>query len=283
MQAPGTQPFRRFRLRATISACPVGSSSTSRRLLPTPRITPSASITSAPTGTSPTRAAASASPAPTACSVRRFRSRPERDAVAPSVPACLAASSAGRHHRVAEAHMKCQIVRLLEHPGRPHLRDHRRRRADGCYLVFIWSRGRRFPALLIDAALALGLFAWLLSFTPAGRAYAVYSGVYVAMAIVWGWLVEHIQPDRSDVIGAAVALSGWASSPSDLAEAAYIEKRVRDRCAEVWHRGSKAAARELPTRRRRRGNPAALRRGRGARTRSRGRGNLLKSGSTPRT
>jgi small multidrug resistance family-3 protein len=79
----------------------------------------------------------------------------------------------------------------------------------GCYLVFLWSRGGRSPALLLGAALALGLFAWLLSFHPtAGRAYAAYGGVYVAVAVVWGWLVERIEPDRWDIIGAAVALLG---------------------------------------------------------------------------
>ena len=79
----------------------------------------------------------------------------------------------------------------------------------GCYLVFLWSRGGRSLALLGAAAVALGVFAWLLSFHPtAGRAYAAYGGVYVAVAVAWGWLVERIQPDRWDLIGAAVALLG---------------------------------------------------------------------------
>ena len=79
----------------------------------------------------------------------------------------------------------------------------------GCYLVFVWSRGGRSLALLGAAAVALGVFAWLLSFHPtAGRAYAAYGGVYVAMAVAWGWLVERIQPDRWDLIGAVVALLG---------------------------------------------------------------------------
>ena len=57
--------------------------------------------------------------------------------------------------------------------------------------------------------MALGLFAWLLSFHPtAGRAYAAYGGVYVAMAVAWGWLIERVQPDRWDIIGACVALLG---------------------------------------------------------------------------
>lgn len=79
----------------------------------------------------------------------------------------------------------------------------------GCYLVFLWMRGGQSPLLLVGAALALGLFAWLLAFHPhAGRAYAAYGGVYVACAIAWGWLVEKQPPDRWDVIGAAVCLMG---------------------------------------------------------------------------
>lgn len=79
----------------------------------------------------------------------------------------------------------------------------------GCYLVFVWTRGGRSAALLFGAAAALALFAWLLSFHPtAGRAYAAYGGVYVAVAVIWGWLVEGQTPDRWDLTGAAIALAG---------------------------------------------------------------------------
>ena len=81
----------------------------------------------------------------------------------------------------------------------------------GCYLVFLWMKGTKAPQLLIGAAVALGAFAWLLSLHPtAGRAYAAYGGVYVACAVLWGWLVEKQVPDRWDLIGASVALVGMA-------------------------------------------------------------------------
>ena len=81
----------------------------------------------------------------------------------------------------------------------------------GCYLVFLWVRGGRSASLLIGAAVLLALFAWLLSFHPsAGRAYAAYGGVYVASAVVWGWLVERQPPDRWDLVGATVCLIGMA-------------------------------------------------------------------------
>ena len=80
----------------------------------------------------------------------------------------------------------------------------------GCYLVLIWRRGGS-PVLLGAAAIALGLFAWLLSFHPvAGRAYAAYGGVYVACALAWSWLVEKQPVDRWDLLGASVSLVGMA-------------------------------------------------------------------------
>ncbi len=79
----------------------------------------------------------------------------------------------------------------------------------GCYLVFLWTHGGRSAWLLAGAAAALAAFAWFLSFHPsAGRAYAAYGGVYVAAAVLWGWLVEGQAPDRWDLSGAAIALIG---------------------------------------------------------------------------
>jgi len=40
--------------------------------------------------------------------------------------------------------------------------------------------------------------------------YAAYGGVYVAVAILWLWLVEGHPPDRWDLIGSAVAVGGMA-------------------------------------------------------------------------
>lgn len=66
----------------------------------------------------------------------------------------------------------------------------------GCYLVYLWTRGRS-PMLLVGAAMALGLFAWLLSFHP--NASRAYGGVYVASALVWGRVVEQHTPSHPPV------------------------------------------------------------------------------------
>jgi small multidrug resistance family-3 protein len=66
--------------------------------------------------------------------------------------------------------------------------------------------------LLVPGALSLVLFVWLLTLHPfaAGRTYAAYGGVYIAMALAWLWLVDRVVPTRWDMIGAAVMLLGMA-------------------------------------------------------------------------
>jgi small multidrug resistance family-3 protein len=83
----------------------------------------------------------------------------------------------------------------------------------GCYLPYLWLRKAGSPWLLVPGALSLAAFAWLLSLHPslgAGRTYAAYGGVYVAVALLWMWWIEGAKPDRWDLLGASVALLGMA-------------------------------------------------------------------------
>ncbi|AEA84020.1 MULTISPECIES: YnfA family protein [Stutzerimonas] len=82
----------------------------------------------------------------------------------------------------------------------------------GCYLPYLWLKQGKSIWLLVPAALSLALFAWLLSLHPtaAGRVYAAYGGVYVAVALVWLWLVDGVRPTGWDLLGCAVALLGMA-------------------------------------------------------------------------
>ncbi len=82
----------------------------------------------------------------------------------------------------------------------------------GCYLPLLCLTRGASPWLLLPAALALGLFVWLLSLHPAasGRVYAAYGGVYVATAIFWLWAVDGLRPDRWDMAGAGLCLAGMA-------------------------------------------------------------------------
>jgi len=82
----------------------------------------------------------------------------------------------------------------------------------GCYLPYLWLKRNASPWLLIPAVASLALFAWLLTLHPtaAGRVYAAYGGVYVAVAILWLWLVDGNRPTAWDLIGAGVAVAGMA-------------------------------------------------------------------------
>lgn len=82
----------------------------------------------------------------------------------------------------------------------------------GCYLPWQVLIHQRSPLLLIPAAVSLGLFAWLLTLHPgaAGRIYAAYGGVYVAIALIWLWWIDGVVPTRWDLVGSAVSLVGMA-------------------------------------------------------------------------
>lgn len=82
----------------------------------------------------------------------------------------------------------------------------------GCYLPYLWLKKGGPAWLLLPAAASLAVFAWLLSLHPtaAGRVYAAYGGVYIAVALGWLWLVDGIRPTAWDVAGVAVALVGMS-------------------------------------------------------------------------
>ena len=82
----------------------------------------------------------------------------------------------------------------------------------GCYLPWLWLKGRAPVWVLLPAVLSLLLFVWLLTLHPtaAGRVYAAYGGVYVCVAIFWLWLVDGERPHLWDITGVTVALAGMA-------------------------------------------------------------------------
>ncbi len=82
----------------------------------------------------------------------------------------------------------------------------------GCYLPWLVIKQGKSAWLLIPAALSLGLFAWLLTLHPtaAGRTYAAYGGMYIAVALAWLHFVDGIALTRWDLAGAGIALAGMA-------------------------------------------------------------------------
>ena len=80
----------------------------------------------------------------------------------------------------------------------------------GCYLPYLWLKQGHSAWLLVPAVCSLILFVWLLTLHPhaAGRVYAMYGGVYIAVALVWLWRVDAITPTVTDCVGVGVCLLG---------------------------------------------------------------------------
>lgn len=83
----------------------------------------------------------------------------------------------------------------------------------GCFAFWAWLRMGKHPLWVVPGLASLAAFALALTridAPAAGRAYAAYGGIYILSAIVWLWLVEGVRPDRWDLIGGAICLTGAA-------------------------------------------------------------------------
>ncbi|WP_182083924.1 YnfA family protein [Aureimonas sp. ME7] len=83
----------------------------------------------------------------------------------------------------------------------------------GCFAFFAVLRGGASRLWLVAGILALAVFALALTRVEtefAGRAYAAYGGVYILASLLWMWGAEGARPDRFDLVGAALCLSGAA-------------------------------------------------------------------------
>ncbi len=83
----------------------------------------------------------------------------------------------------------------------------------GCFAFWAWLRSGASAFWLIPGVASLVLFALLLTLIPAeaaGRAFAAYGGVYIVASLAWMGIAEGLRPDRFDVAGAAVCLTGAA-------------------------------------------------------------------------
>ncbi len=81
----------------------------------------------------------------------------------------------------------------------------------GCYSVWVWTRQGQSAWWMVPGLVCLMLFAWLLTKVDAafaGRAYAAYGGIYIIASLAWLWMVEQKQPDRYDLLGAALCVAG---------------------------------------------------------------------------
>ncbi|MFN3341507.1 MAG: YnfA family protein [Flavobacteriales bacterium] len=81
----------------------------------------------------------------------------------------------------------------------------------GCFAFWAYIRLNKAMYWLIPGFISLFLFAFLLTKVQtefAGRAYAIYGGIYIVASLFWLILAEHQIPDRWDIIGAGICLAG---------------------------------------------------------------------------
>ncbi|KPV44037.1 hypothetical protein AN477_09015 [Alicyclobacillus ferrooxydans] len=80
----------------------------------------------------------------------------------------------------------------------------------GGYLIWQWLRnGRPLWVGIIGAIImvAYGVVATRQEFSF-GKTYAAYGGVFIVMAVLWGWFVDKKSPDLNEWVGAAICLVG---------------------------------------------------------------------------
>lgn len=80
----------------------------------------------------------------------------------------------------------------------------------GGYLMWLWLKEGRSIWVGLLGALSLILYGVVPTLQPAnfGRVYAAYGGIFIILAILWGWCVDGIRPDRFDILGGWIALVG---------------------------------------------------------------------------
>ncbi len=80
----------------------------------------------------------------------------------------------------------------------------------GAYLIWLWLKTGRSYLYGLAGAVVLAAYGIMhtMQVTNYGRIQAAYSGFFIVLALLWGWQVDKVVPDRFDLIGGAVALVG---------------------------------------------------------------------------
>ncbi|MBS2772180.1 YnfA family protein [Anoxybacillus rupiensis] len=83
----------------------------------------------------------------------------------------------------------------------------------GGYLVWLWLREDKpmIYGMLGGLLLVLyGIIPTLQQFPNFGRVYAAYGGIFVVLAVLWGWGIDRKVPDSYDWMGMLLCLAGVA-------------------------------------------------------------------------
>jgi small multidrug resistance family-3 protein len=81
----------------------------------------------------------------------------------------------------------------------------------GCYSFWIVFKSEKHSIYLAIGITSLILFAYLftkINLQFAGRAYAVYGGIYIISSLLWLFFIEKESFNRWDIIGASISILG---------------------------------------------------------------------------
>ena len=81
----------------------------------------------------------------------------------------------------------------------------------GCFAFWAWLRLGKSMYWILPGIVALAVFALLLTRIEAlfaGRTFAAYGGVYIAASLLWLWVIEGQRPDKWDILGAVICITG---------------------------------------------------------------------------
>lgn len=80
----------------------------------------------------------------------------------------------------------------------------------GGYMIWLWLKNEKPLWFGIVGAVILALYGVVATLQSSnfGRVYAAYGGIFIVLALLWGWKVDGLKLDRYDIIGASIALIG---------------------------------------------------------------------------
>ena len=80
----------------------------------------------------------------------------------------------------------------------------------GGYLVWLWLREDYSWIAGAFGGFILFLYGVIPTFQKSnfGRVYAAYGGIFIVMALLWGFIFQGVVPDKYDIIGTIIASIG---------------------------------------------------------------------------
>ena len=82
----------------------------------------------------------------------------------------------------------------------------------GGYLIWRWLKNHQGKILGLVGGLILFSYAVVMTLQPEnfGKVYAAYGGIFVMSSLVWGYWIDKKKPDKFEILGSVIVLTGIA-------------------------------------------------------------------------